>query len=338
MKYQLGDKVIMLHSDEEGEIIDFINDKMVTIDVNGVKFPVHIDQIDFPYFKRFSQPSKPAKKPQLRVEQLKKEKPSAKYGVANGVWLVFLPVFDKDIFDDDVVENFKIYLVNQTADHLLFDYTLKYAGESDFTLKNELLPFSDFYLHDIPFENVNDSPRFEFDFSLKVPDKKRATHYEATLKVKPKQIFQKVEEIKKKQLAHFSYELYNEYPEKADDPGMDLSGLSKSGFRVYDAGKIRSHLESPRTVIDLHIEKLADNWKSLSPYAILDLQLKTFEKYYELSLAHHQSQLIVVHGVGTGKLRDEIHDILRLKKEVKSFVNQYHPSFGYGATEIYFQY
>jgi len=36
-------------------------------------------------------------------------------------------------------------------------------------------------------------------------------------------------------------------------------------------------------------------------------------------------------------LRDEIHDMLRLKKEVKSFVNQYHPSFGYGATEIYFK-
>jgi dsDNA-specific endonuclease/ATPase MutS2 len=55
-------------------------------------------------------------------------------------------------------------------------------------------------------------------------------------------------------------------------------------------------------------------------------------------LAHHQSQLIVIHGVGSGRLRDEIHDLLRLKKEVKSFVNQYHPSFGYGATEIYFQY
>jgi hypothetical protein len=338
MKYQLGDRVIMLHSDEEGEIVDFINDKMVTIDVNGVKFPVHIDQIDFPYFKRFSQKSKPEKKAPVRIEQLKKEKPSAKYGVTNGVWLVFLPVFDKDIFDDDVVENFKIYLVNQTTDHLLFDYTLKYAGNPDFSLKNEILPYTDFYLHDVPFENVNDSPRFEFDFSLKIPDKKRATHFESVLKTKPKQIFQKVEEIKSKQLAHFSFELYSEYPEREEEPGMDLSGLSKSGFRVYDAAKIRSHLESPRTVIDLHIEKLADQWKNLSPYAILDLQLKTFEKYYELALAHHQSQLIVVHGVGTGKLRDEIHDILRLKKEVKSFVNQYHPSFGYGATEIYFQY
>jgi len=55
MKYQIGDKVLILHSNEEGEIIDFINDKMVTVDVKGVKFPVYLDQIDFPYFKRFSQ-------------------------------------------------------------------------------------------------------------------------------------------------------------------------------------------------------------------------------------------------------------------------------------------
>ncbi|MBL7721675.1 MAG: Smr/MutS family protein, partial [Chitinophagaceae bacterium] len=73
-------------------------------------------------------------------------------------------------------------------------------------------------------------------------------------------------------------------------------------------------------------------------YEILSLQLKTFEKYYHLSVIHHQPSLIVIHGVGEGVLRDEIHDILRLKKEVKSFVNQFHPAYGYGATEIFFQY
>jgi dsDNA-specific endonuclease/ATPase MutS2 len=99
----------------------------------------------------------------------------------------------------------------------------------------------------------------------------------------------------------------------------------------------RKHLPPPRTVIDLHIEKLEDDWKKLSNAEILDIQLKEFEKWYDITVAHHQSQLIVIHGVGTGRLRDEIHDILRLKKEVKSFVNQFHPSFGYGATEIFFK-
>ena len=70
----------------------------------------------------------------------------------------------------------------------------------------------------------------------------------------------------------------------------------------------------------------------------LELQLSSFEKYYDQTVLHRQPMMIVVHGVGSGKLRNEIHDILRMKKEVKSFVNQYHPAFGYGATEIYLQY
>ena len=106
----------------------------------------------------------------------------------------------------------------------------------------------------------------------------------------------------------------------------------------HNSQKAKDHIEPPRSVVDLHIEKITDDWKTLSNYEILKLQLKTFEKYYDLALAHLQPGLVVIHGVGEGKLRDEIHDILRLKKEVKSFVNEYDPRFGYGATEIFFQY
>jgi dsDNA-specific endonuclease/ATPase MutS2 len=46
----------------------------------------------------------------------------------------------------------------------------------------------------------------------------------------------------------------------------------------------------------------------------------------------------MIHGVGSGKLKDEIHELLKVKKEVKSFFNKYDPRFGYGATEIFFQF
>jgi dsDNA-specific endonuclease/ATPase MutS2 len=56
------------------------------------------------------------------------------------------------------------------------------------------------------------------------------------------------------------------------------------------------------------------------------------------NVANRQPNLIEIHGIGSGKLRDEIHEIVIYYKEVESFVNQYHPNFGYGATEIYFGY
>ncbi len=339
MKYQVGDTVLILHSNEEGVVVDLINDKMMLVEVRGVSFPVYMDQVDFPYFKRFTEKKMfPAKKEKKYVDDIRKEKPGKQEKVADGVWLSFLPVMDTDEFGDIVVEELKIHLINRTESAYHFDYKLHYFGKPDFSLKGTVQPFEDFYLHDIPFADLNDSPSFEFDFSLLQPDKKKEPHYEAIVKLKPKQLFAKIEELKQKNLATFSQLLFEKYPDKSIEDKVEMGALASKGYRIYEASKGRQHLEPARTVVDLHIEKLADDYRNMSNYEIVSLQLKTFEKYYDLALAHRQPTLIVVHGVGEGVLRNEIHDILRLKREVKSFVNQYHPSFGYGATEIFFQY
>jgi hypothetical protein len=338
MKFQVGDKVLVLHSNEEGEVIEIINNKMVMVDVRGVKFPAYIDQLDFPYFKRFSEKKMfPNKKEKKYIDDVKKER-KQEPKISDGVWITFLPVTDIDEFGDEVVEELKIHLINRTETAYKFIYNLNYFGRSDFELRNELLPFQDFYLHDIPFENLNDSPTFEFEFSLLQPHKNKADHYEASLRLKPKQLFAKVEEIRLKGEAHFSQRLFESFPDKIVEDKVEIGSLAAKGHKIYNAEKARQHLEPARSVVDLHIEKLTDDWKGLSNQDILGLQLKTFEKYYDLALAHMQPSLTVIHGVGTGRLREEIHEQLKHRREVKSFINQYHPAFGYGATEIFFEY
>ncbi len=347
MKFEVGDKVVIQHSSDEGEVIEIINDKMVLLNVNGVKFPLHTDQLDFPYFKRFTEKKlfPPEKKPKKYLDQLPPEKPvpgRKKDRIAqlvDGVWLTFLPVFDNDEFGDDIVDSLKIYLVNNTALGYQFSYHLNYFGKSDFDLDNQLPSLQDFYLHDIPFANLNDNPVFECEFSLVNPDKARADHYETSLKPRAKQVFSRIEEIRKKGEATFSFKLFDHYPLRQVEETVEPLGLlSGSGFRIYEASKARQHLDPPRQEIDLHAEKLTEKSGSLDPFEILTLQLQTFEKYFDLAIAHHLSSMIVIHGVGTGKLRDEIHEILRTKRQVKSFVNRYDPRYGYGATEIFFQY
>ena len=327
-------------------MVDIINDKMLMVDVQGVSFPVYMDQVDFPYFKRFTEKKLfQVKKEKQFVDDIRKEKPSKEKRVVDGVWLTFLPVMDTDEFGDVVVEELKIHLINRTETPYNFIYKLHFFGKPDFELKNTVQPFEDFYLHDVDFADMNDSPSFEFDFSLLQPDlpagkhgKKKASHFESSVKLKPKQLFAKIEELKEKNQATFSQLLFENYPDKVIEDKVELGDAVRNRHKIYDASKAREHLEPARSVIDLHIEKLTEDWKHLGNYEIVSLQLKIFEKYYHLAIAHHQHSLIVIHGVGEGVLRDEIHDILRLKKEVKSFVNQYHPNFGYGATEIFFQY
>jgi hypothetical protein len=342
MKYQVGDKILVLHSHEEGEVIEIINDKMVLIEVRGVKFPAYMDQIDFPYFHRFTkgklvQDKKPAK---TYVDQIPKEKRvQLEKKVADGVWLSLIPKFSTDEFGDDLVDLFKIHLQNRTETAFNFHYIQGFYNESNFELKGDIIAFQDIYLHDIQFAELNDHPSFSFDFSLTKPEKNKADHYEYDLKLKPKQVFQQVEEMKTKNTPTINYLLFERYPSKEPvREGLDFSSLTNKGFKVYDASKIKSNLPPARSVIDLHMEKLSDNWKNLSNAEILDMQLREFEKYYELAVAHRQPNLIVIHGVGSGRLRDEIHDLLKVRREVKTFVNQYDPRFGYGATEIWFQY
>ena len=276
MKYEIGDRIIVLHTDEEGTVVDIMNDKMVMIEVRGVKFPAYMDQIDFPYFKMFTQ-KKPVEKKKVYVDNIKKEKAVIKEKTGDGVWINFIPVFDKDVFDDDVVEKLKVYLVNHNEEEYGFKYNLFFTGESHFELKNTIRGKSDFYLHDVNFEDLSDNPKFDIEFSLVNENKKKAPYYETSLKLKGKQLFKKIEELQEKNEASFSYELFNSYPDKVEEEKVDLSRLGNAGFRLYDASRVRENLPAARTVVDLHIEKITDNWKHLSNADILSMQLSAFE-------------------------------------------------------------
>lgn len=332
--------MVITLSNDEGEVVDIINEKMVMVDVRGVKFPAYTDQLEFPYFKRFSEKKLfPEKKEKKFIDEVPKEKKKISDRTVDGVWITFIPVMHNDEFGDEIVDELKVHLVNRTNAIYKFTYTLNYFGKADFELRNQIHAFEDFYLHDVDFDNLNDSPSFNFDFELTPSDKNKAEHYEASLRLKPKQLFARIEELKKKGEATFTYRLFDIYPGRPyEEAGLDMSLLQKSGYKVYDASKAKQHLEPAKYEVDLHIEKLSPDSSSMSNFEMLTLQLKTFEKYLDLAIAHHQKEMIAIHGVGSGKLRDEIHEVLRLRKEVKFFVNKYHPKYGYGATEIYFQY
>ena len=207
MKYQEGDKIIVLHTNEEGKVVEIMNEKMVMIEVKGVRFPAYMDQIDFPYFKMFSE-KKLVEKKKIFIDNVKQDKEKVKAKVGNGVYLAFMPIFDKDIFEDDVVEKLKIYLINQTETAYNFTYNLYFGGESNFELKNTIQPLSDFYLHNVNFEDLSDNPRFDTEFSLVNPDKKKAPYFETSLKLKAKQLFKKIEEIQLKNEPTFSFPLF----------------------------------------------------------------------------------------------------------------------------------
>jgi len=336
MKFQEGDKIIVLATGERGVVVEWINKKMLLIEVDGVQFPVYADQINFPYYDDFRTP-KPVKKSTISLVP-KAEKTVKKMVERDGVWLSFFPVLDKDVFDDDIISHYKIHLLNHTDDDLNVSLSFYYGTTKQMDLRHQVRALEDMYLFDLPFENLNDQPKIEFDFSLQKPDKKRVQQYEVLFKPKPKQIFKWSEDVLLNQKASFPVQLFETYPIKSvEEEKTDMDKLRAAGFKIYPAEKIRRNLPAPRTLIDLHADKLPEASHLVDAMQIIDVQIRAFERFYEEAIIHGLNSLIVIHGVGTGKLKEEIHELLRHKKEVSSFVNRLHPQFGYGATEIFLQ-
>lgn len=62
--------------------------------------------------------------------------------------------------------------------------------------------------------------------------------------------------------------------------------------------------------IDLHFESLLDEDDRYSSYDKLNLQIKRFREFINLNLAKRKTKVLVIHGVGEGRLKGELAALL----------------------------
>lgn len=236
MKFQEGDKIIIIATGESGEVVEWINKKMVTVRVGEVEFPVYVDQIDFPYFNSFTSARKIKPKKNSGKEIPKTEKKLIKTIPEDGILLSFFPVLDKEVFDEDLISHFKIHLHNYTSYPIEYAFSVYYGHDKSIDLESGLRPFEEMYLFDLPFEKLNDQPHLNFQFT-RVDDKQRSKPQEINFKVKPKQFFELAEKTIQDQKAFFHYKLIEELVlqkieiQKPENQ-LDLSKLRQAGFKV----------------------------------------------------------------------------------------------------------
>ncbi|WP_114782443.1 DUF2027 domain-containing protein [Botryobacter ruber] len=93
-------------------------------------------------------------------------------------------------------------------------------------------------------------------------------------------------------------------------------------------------LQAPEHEVDLHIEKLTDDFAGMSNSAMLKLQLEKFQDALERAMATNMHEIIFIHGSGNGVLRKEIQKILSRTPGIKFFEDARKEKFGYGATLV----
>lgn len=335
MKFSVGDKVILKRTGEEGTVIDFIGKDMLEVEVKGTHFPVYADEVDHPYLKWFTEKNQQKKKATSLPEQLpvEKEKQRPKR-LPKGVYLSFMPVFKTNEVED-IVDQLKIYLINEMPVTVRFMYDVKFFHKSDFRLEGTLHPFGHLYLHAINYADMNDQPRFHWQLADAQEISYKAE--EGILRIKPAKLFDHINALLFKNEPTFSYLLIEDFVLRPKDQKAEKAWVPPSPTYYAQPAKITSFADLPRYELDLHIEQLADDYQQLSNAEIMNIQLHALQRYLHLAIIHRLERMIVIHGLGSGALRDAVHNVLREMREVKSFRNEYMGKYGFGATEVIFR-
>lgn len=86
--------------------------------------------------------------------------------------------------------------------------------------------------------------------------------------------------------------------------------------------------------IDLHIEKLVKNFKHLTNFDILNIQVDTARHQLEFAIKNRIPKVVFIHGMGEGVLKTELEYLFGRYPEI-SFKDANYRKYGLGATEIY---
>jgi dsDNA-specific endonuclease/ATPase MutS2 len=92
-------------------------------------------------------------------------------------------------------------------------------------------------------------------------------------------------------------------------------------------------ITSPPREVDLHIEKLTPFYAMLSPSEIFKIQINKFEDTLERAIACEMDEIIFIHGIGNGSLKNYIHKKLSKNPHVLSFQDGYE-KLGRGVTKV----
>lgn len=334
MKFSVGDRIVLKRTGEEGFVTAFLGSDMLEVSVQGTTFPVYADEVDHPYLRWFTEKQK-GKKADPAPEAVPAPEKKSPQKLPRGIYLSFLPVFKMEQMED-VVDNLKVYLLNEQPYDVRFRYEAKLPQESLFVLEGTLHAYGHLYLHHLSWELMNEQPRFHWQLSA-VEGKKQGPVQEGQLRIKPVKLFSHINDVLLQGEPTFSYLLLEDFI--AHSP-QQVQGTLQALPVIGSAAKepAPAQISLPRYEVDLHIDVLITHHRGMSNSEILKIQLDHLHYYLDLAIAHRQDHMVVIHGLGKGRLRDAVHEVLRQYAEVDRFVNEWHGRYGFGATEVWLKY
>ena len=342
MKLSVGDKVKYLNATGGGVVTKVIDSKMVMVsDQDGFEIPTLISELvrivheeaGARFFnERFETPSNPendhgkvrSEEEELQLESL--DPRLIRNRKSEDIYLAYVPHDQKWLITGLV----DIYLINNTSFDLIYnlfhritrdqyrgiDYGSLYANTRyllDTVSREDLNLWSDgslqFLFHKEQLNNV--LPPFNSDFRIEGKKFHNEGAYRESPLIREKGIIIKVVSL-------------SDYLQEKEEVESDQVPLPV----------IFTHQTEPRNAeVDLHVHELIEDPSNLQKSEILEFQKNYFLRCLDTAIQHNFLNVIFIHGVGNGVLKDVLTDHLKKTGGIE-FFDAPMVKYGVGAIEV----
>ncbi|MEN8928638.1 MAG: Smr/MutS family protein [Flavobacteriales bacterium] len=122
------------------------------------------------------------------------------------------------------------------------------------------------------------------------------------------------------------------YKKNAFD-GVEVETFENRNVRVNPFAKSKKKgFDVP--VVDLHMENLMDSHTHMSNHQIVLYQLDVCRKHLDKHINNGTREFVIVHGVGNGKLKEEVRYLLDSYPSL-SYMDEHYSARGMGATKVF---
>ncbi len=202
------------------------------------------------------------------------------------------------------------------------------------------------FIRTIALNTLNDSPELEIEIQKFATDGATETLH-ALLKLKTKMFVKNnalhpitqegVVQIKINTDEDKPTSELKKYTQQVVKSQAEIKRRNEKNSQLVDWRANLSAYAHFKNELDLHIQELHSDHKSLSPAESLHIQLQAFENYLQRAINVGIPSVFIIHGLGTGRLRERIAARLRRSENVLHFKNEFHEKYGFGATEVIFK-
>ena len=247
------------------------------------------------------------------------------------IWLCYVPEENQA----GEILRFHIHILNLMSEPYKVQFYFYLNNQLHHSLEKIFQPGSIQPVFSILPDDLNKQPEAEFMMENMAVEE---SQIEGRIRFRPNSFFKrkrKFVSLRKDAFAFALLDVKNNPDEKNE------TNMSRSIDTVEIRERILGNLSAPKiemkakakSEIDLHAEVVFPNHASMTVDEILNGQIEIFTNELNRAIASRSYTLTVIHGVGSGKLKTEIHKIIRQHKGI-SYTDGYIPGFGWGATII----